>query len=442
MNIEFDPKFSGIDREETLRGIGAHRSILELARRGEIWNERWLGWFSVEEAASAQALAAVRGEAARVWQQASAMIVIGIGGSNRGAMAAIQALQGKLRSPTRILWVGDTLSGNSLRDALAVVERESVVLNIIAKDFKTLEPGIAFRMLRQALMNKYGAGYAERVIATGSHGDGQLFELAREHGWGFLEFPENIGGRFSVLSNVGLFPMAVAGVNIESLIAGAKDVEKALTSTALETNPAVHYAVNRNLLFERGFHIESLVFFEPDLLPLARWWTQLFAETEGKTPKAIFPTYFSYSEDLHAVGQYVQEGRRCIAETYLRAFRTSSGFRIEPSTGVKDRFDYLDGKEFDELNRAVYEAAIRAHSAGGVPCQEITLPEISEFELGALFYFFMFSCYLSASILGVNPFTQDGVENYKRAMQILLRKERPAPKADDGAVSPQLKAQT
>jgi len=440
MNIAFDPKFSGIDREATLRGIEARRSILERARRGEFWNERWLGWFSVREAASARALAAVRGEAARVWERATAMIVIGIGGSNRGAMAAIQALRGKLSSPTRIVWAGDTLSGTSLRDALEVVERESVVLNVIAKDFRTLEPGITFRVLRQALMKKYGADYAERVIATGSHGDGQLFELARAQGWRFLEFPENIGGRFSVLSNVGLFPMAVAGVDIESLAAGAEDAERSLTSTELETNPAAIYAVHRNLLFERGFGTESLVFFEPDLLPLARWWTQLFAETEGKTPSAVFPTYFSYSEDLHAVGQYVQEGRRCIAETYLRAFRSNPNLSIEPSAEVADRFDYLDGKAFDELNRAVYQAVIRAHSSGGVPCQEIVLPEIGEYELGALFYFFMFSCYLSASILGVNPFTQDGVENYKRAMQALLREARPASGSGNGAASPQAEA--
>ncbi len=440
MNIEFDSKFSGIDREDTLRGISARRSILERARRGEIWNEKWLGWLSVREAASARALAAVRGEAARVQQRASAMIVIGIGGSNRGAMAAIQAQRGKLTSPTRIVWAGDTLSGSSLRDALDIVERESVVLNVIAKDFKTLEPGISFRMLRKALMEKYGADYAERVIATGSYGDGQLFDLAQAHASRFLEFPENIGGRFSVLSNVGLFPMAVAGVDIESLAAGAEDAEHALRSLPLEENPAARYAVNRNLLFERGFSIESLIFFEPDLLPFARWWTQLFAETEGKTPSAVFPTSFSYSEDLHAVGQYVQEGRRCIAETYLRAFHSTPDLRIEPSAGVADRFDYLDGKEFDELNRAVYRAAIRAHSADGVPCQEIVLPEIRESELGALFYFFMFSCYLSASTLGVNPFTQDGVENYKRAMQSLLREAQPASDSSGGAASPQQKA--
>lgn len=434
MNIAFEPKYAGIDREATLRGIGARRSILESARRGEIWNDRGLGWFSVREAASARALAVVRGEAARVWQRASAMIVIGIGGSNRGAMAAIHALRKTLKSPTHIVWAGDSLSGSSLRDVLDIVERESVVLNVIAKDFRTLEPGIAFRVLRQALMDKYGADYAERIIATGSHGDGQLFELAREHGWRFLEFPENIGGRFSVLSNVGLFPMAVAGIDIEALVAGAEDAERALRSMPLEMNPAVHYAVNRNLLFERGFCIESLVFFEPDFLPLARWWTQLFAETEGKTQQAIFPTYFCYSEDLHAVGQYVQEGRRCIAETYLRAFHPTPNLRIEPSPDVEDRFDYLDGKAFDDLNRAVYEAAIRAHYEGGVPCQEIALPEISEFELGELFYFFMFSCYVSACILGVNPFTQDGVESYKRVMQAMLREARPTPDRDGGAV--------
>jgi glucose-6-phosphate isomerase len=424
MNVRFDPKYSHIPPEETERAIREHKSLIEQVRCGEIWNDRWLGWFPVREAASAQTLVDLRQEAERVRRIASTMIVIGIGGSNRGAMAAIQALHRSLVSPTRIVWAGDSLSAAGLQDALEAVRNESVVLNIIAKDFRTLEPGVAFRMLRGALIEKYGAEYPSRIVVTGSHGEGQLFGLAQAQGYRFLEFPESIGGRFSVLSNVGLFPMAVAGVDIARLIGGAANMEQELKAGDIFSNPAVRYAVNRNLLFSKGFGVESLVVFEPDLIPLARWWTQLFAETEGKTPDAVFPTYFSYSEDLHAVGQYVQQGRRCIFETYLGAFHKRPECVIAPSAGVADGFSYLDGKPFDELNQAVYRAAILAHSEDGVPCQELTIPEISEGTLGALFYFFMFACYVSASLIGVNPFTQDGVENYKKAMYRLL-KSRP-----------------
>ncbi|MEN6499297.1 MAG: hypothetical protein ABFC65_02035 [Rectinema sp.] len=424
MNVRFDPKYSHIPPKKTERAIQEHRPLIEQVRQGALWNDRWLGWFSVREAASEQILTNLLQEAERVQRIASAMIVIGIGGSNRGAMAAIQALHRSLVSPTRILWAGDSLSAVELQDALEVVRNESVVLNIIAKDFRTLEPGIAFRMLRGALIEKYGAEYSSRVVVTGSRGEGQLFELAQTQGYRFLEFPESIGGRFSVLSNVGLFPMAVAGIDIARLIRGAAGEEQALKSGDLFSNLAVRYAVNRNLLFSKGFGIESLVVFEPDLIPLARWWMQLFAETEGKTTDAVFPTYFSYSEDLHAVGQYVQQGRRCIFETYLGAFHRRPEWVITSSAGVADGFSYLDGKPFDELNQAVYKAAIFAHSEDGVPCQELVIPEISEETLGALFYFFMFACYVSASLIGVHPFTQDGVENYKKAMYRLL-KNRP-----------------
>jgi glucose-6-phosphate isomerase len=216
--------------------------------------------------------------------------------------------------------------------------------------------------------------------------------------------------------------MAVAGVDIVELLRGAARCEKSLREEPLPSNPAVLYAVDRNLLFAKGFTVESLVTFEPDLDPFARWWTQLFAETEGKTPNAIFPTSFRYSEDLHAVGQYVQEGRRCIAQTYLRMFHRDSGLRIDASVGVDDGFGYLDGMPFDELNRAMYRAAIEAHSDGGVPCLEIAAPDIAAQSLGGLFYFFMFSAYLSACLIGVNPFTQDGVESYKKAMYAILGK--------------------
>jgi glucose-6-phosphate isomerase len=408
--------------EARRRGILAAREPLEAALGGKAGDERKLGWFSLADSLPAAEFRRILDEAAYVRGLADTMIVIGIGGSNRGAMAAIGALSPSLASPVRVVFAGDTLSGTELKEALALVENRSVVLNVIAKDFNTIEPGIAFRVLRCAMMKKYGPAYSKRVVATGSRGNGQLFGLAEREGWRFLDFPESIGGRFSVLSAVGVFPMAVAGVDVAGLAEGARAMEAELKAADLLTNPAVAYAMDRGLLFSRGFGIESLVVFEPGLVPFARWWVQLFAETEGKTQSAIFPTYFSYSEDLHAVGQYVQEGRRFISETFLRLFHEDPAFRIEASGSVPDGFGYLDGKVFDELNRAVYAAALEAHAAGGVPCREIACSRLDAVSLGGLFYFFMFACYLSATILGVNPFDQEGVEGYKRNMYRLLGK--------------------
>ena len=426
MRLSFDPRRAAAYAEDgaALEYIAARESAVRAARSGSVGLPRGLGWFTPAEAASAEELARIRSEAERVRETADLLVVVGIGGSNRGAQAAIGALGRNLRSPTRILWAGDSLSASSLQDVVAAMKGSSVVLNVIAKDFNTVEPGIAFRVLRSALRESYGADYASRVIATGSRGPGQLHELALEHGYRFLDFPADIGGRFSVLSAVGLLPMAVAGVDIGALLAGARDVEAALKRAEPADNPAVRYAAVRNLLGSRGFGIESLVFFEPDLLPFARWWTQLFAETEGKTPDAVFPTWFSYSEDLHAVGQYVQQGPRRIAETYLGLFHSRPEFLIEPSPSVRDGFDYLDGKPFDLLNRSVYRAALDSHAEDGVPCVEFSAPAIDERTMGELFYFFMFSAYVSAALLGVEPFTQDGVEGYKRNMYRLLGKGR------------------
>lgn len=421
MDLYFHFQNSPITPEETQKVILKNRKLIEQVQQGAIWNDHWLGWFSVSGAASEKAVAAIQEEAKRVRQKATTMIVIGIGGSNRGARATIEALHRKIHSPTRIVWAGDSLSSAALKDVINIVRNDSVMLTVIAKDFKTLEPGITFRMLRQELIAKYGKNYASHIIVIGSYGEGQLYEIAQAQGYRFLEFPESIGGRFSVLSNVGLFPMAVAGVDIIRLLQGAAAMEMKLKKTDVAENPAVQYAINRNILFSKGFGIESLVLFEPDLVFFAKWWTQLFAETEGKTSNAIFPTYFTYSEDLHAVGQYVQQGRRCIVETFLGAFHKNPELMIEPSMNLADGFSYLDGRSFDELNQAVYEAALSAHAEDGVPCQEIRVNGIEEETLGELFYFFMFACYVSASLINVNPFTQDGVENYKKAMQKLLK---------------------
>lgn len=409
------------------RWIGARADRIDSVRRGEAWDRRWLGWFDPAVSASPEILESLHAQAVRVRGIADTLIVIGIGGSNRGAMAAIQAMHRSLRSAVRIFWAGDTLSSSAMQAAIEVIKTRSVVLNVIAKDFNTVEPGIAFRMLRGAMIERYGDGYADRIVATGSRGPGQLHELALRHGYHFLDFPREIGGRFSVLSEVGLFPMAVAGVDIDSVTAGARKMAAALRNAGLMKDPAIRYVAARHLLFGEGFPIESLVLFEPDLVPFAKWWTQLFAETEGKNDKALFPTWFSYSEDLHAVGQLVQQGGRRIIETYLDLFNATQDLVIGASDMVRDGFDYLTGKRFDDLGRAVYGAAIEAHASDGVPCIELVpggdgAEGIAEGSLGALFYFFMYAAAISATLNGADPFTQDGVEAYKRNMYRRLGK--------------------
>lgn len=410
------------DGEAVRRLIAAEEKTIKAAASGSLHDRARLGWFSLGTSVPAEELIRIKEQAAAVRKTAELLVVVGIGGSNRGAMAAIQALRRTLNPGTRIIYAGDSLSAASLQDVLEEMRTAETAVNVIAKDFNTLEPGAAFRVLREAMREKYGTGYASRIVLTGSRGPGQLHELAGEYGFPFLDFPSDIGGRFSVLSAVALFPMAAAGVDIEALLSGAAAAERTLKAAPPEDNPAVRYAAVRKLGAEAGFGIESLVFFEPDLLPFARWWTQLFAESEGKTPAAVFPTWFSYSEDLHAVGQYVQQGPRRIAETFLDLFHSRPDIRIPPSPIVRDGFDYLDGKSLDSLNRGVYRAALEAHAADGVPCVELAAPGISAETVGELFYFFMFSAYLSASLIRADPFTQDGVENYKRAMYRLLGK--------------------
>lgn len=398
--------------QEIDKNIAENRELLCSVQRGRAEDTGYLGWFSV----GMEGLDRVQAEAERVRNLAEVMIVIGIGGSNRAAVAALQALKREVKSSTTLFFAGDTLSPTRLEDALDCIETKSVVLNVIAKDFKTVEPGITFRMLRSALQRKYGDSYAQRIVATGSDGEGQLHELALKEGYAFLRFPREIGGRFSALSEVSLFPLAVAGVDIGVLMAGAGLMERRLKEMPPEENPAMRYAVLRNIIRKRGITIESLVVFEPDLQDFIQWWVQLFAETEGKTEQVLFPVGFSYSEDLHAVGQYVQEGPRVLLETFLDLQYTPNKKVIEPSE-QEDGFSYLDGKRFQILNNTVYQAARKAHVEGGVPCIELSCDEpLGTASIGSLFYFFLFSAYCSSVLLGVNPFDQNGVEAYKRAM--------------------------
>lgn len=376
------------------------------------------GWLSPSRWQSHPLIDQVLALAEMVRNDAEVLVLIGVGGSNRGAQSVIETLSDRR---VEILYAGDTLSSQAISQTLTRIKGRSTYLNLIAKDFNTLEPGIAFRVLRQYMESTYGEAASERIIVTGSQGDGQLYPLSQARGYTFLPFPSDMGGRFSVISAVGLLPIAVAGVDIHQIIQGASAAELELKALKPVDNPACQYATTRNLLYEKGFVIENLVTLEPGMFYFARWWSQLFGETEGKNQRCIFPTTSVYSEDLHAIGQYIQEGKRMVMETFLDARFLNPKLVIQPSQ-LQDGFDYLDLKPYDDLNTAVYHAAHTAHQQDGVPCFQFHSGEINPHLFGELFYLFMLSCCLSATLIGVNPFGQPGVEAYKRNMYSLLGK--------------------
>lgn len=392
---------------------------LKRAQMGEQCYSSSLGWHNVEEWAGDDWLERYERVADVVRKDADALVVIGIGGSNQAARAVYEAL-GK-KSSTEIIWAGNTISAFSINSVLESLERKkNIFIDVIAKNFETLEPGIAFRVLRDYLRGRYGDKYNNHVIVTFTEHT-KSAEMAEANGYTFLPFPENIGGRFTSLSPICLFPLAVAGIDIRALRDGASDMEKALKSDMSENNIALRYATLRTELAARGKTVELLTYFEPRFYRFSKWWKQLFGESEGKDDKGLLPMEASYSEDLHSLGQFVQDGTPMLFETFLDVKTKDASYVIKHDS-VSDGFDYLDGKDFWDINQAAYEATIRAHSKR-FPCIILSLPSISERTFGSLFYFFEFAIYVSCNITGVNPFDQNGVEAYKKDMFKLLGKK-------------------
>ena len=378
----------------------------------------FLGWKNVDDWAGSEALASLEQLAAEVRQTADTFVLVGVGGSNNAARAVIKGLpsDGKMS----VLYGGNTLSPYDINKLLGELENKSFYINVIAKNFETLEPGSGFRILRHRMEALYGRdGAANRIICTGTRGS-YFEELCRKEGYRFLTFPETIGGRYSALCDVGLFPMAVAGINIRQLVAGAKDMQNRLLTAKGTDNPALYYAAVRNLLYTAGYRIEMLAAFESRFRYFAKWWIQLFAESEGKDGKGLYPVFAEYSEDLHSVGQFVQEGTPVIFETFLE-IRNQDACCVLSTDHVDDRFGYLDGTDFWDINKSAYEATVSAHS-WILPGFRLRVDNLDAYHFGQLFYFFFFSCYLSAVLLGVNPFNQPGVEAYKQGMFTALGK--------------------
>lgn len=377
------------------------------------------GWYDLPETYDHAEFDKIQATTKQIQNNSKYLVCIGIGGSYLGHRALIEALRPE--SPTKILYAGNSLSTRELNRLMDTLGDSDFSINVISKSGTTTEPAVAFRLLKAKLQEKYGDKASERIFATTDARKGALYEETVAEGYARFVVPDNIGGRYSVLTAVGLLPLAVSGVNIDQLMSGAA-VERAANLNNPES-AAIQYATMRADLLKKDYDVEILASFEPCMRYFEEWWKQLFGESEGKDKQGIFPASVIYTTDLHSLGQYLQDGRRNIFETMLR-FSEEGTLAVTVPQLAKDLdgLKYLEGKTLDFLNTKALEATVAAHRDGGIPVSEITIPTLDEKSLGALIYFFELCCALSAKLSGVNPFDQPGVEAYKRNMFHLLGK--------------------
>ena len=377
------------------------------------------GWVDLPKDYDRDEFARIKTAAEKINSDSDYLVCIGIGGSYLGHRAVIEALGGE-KGRTKILYTGNSLSPRMLQKVIAELGDKDFSVNVISKSGTTTEPAVAFRIFKQMLIDKYGdEEAAKRIYATTDANKGALHDEAVAKGYEMFVVPDNIGGRYSVLTAVGLLAIAVAGIDVDKLMDGALEERSALIS---DGGAAAEYAAMRNILLEKGFDIEILANFEPQFVQFNEWWKQLFGESEGKEGKGIYPASVVDSTDLHSMGQYIQEGRRALFETFVEVAAEYDGVKVPEFAENLDGLKYLEGKEMDYINKTANAATREAHMAGGVPVLEVVMPDIDERSLGGLIYFFEMSCALSGFTLGVNPFNQPGVEAYKNRMFELLGK--------------------
>jgi len=377
------------------------------------------GWVDLPKNYDRDEFARIKAAAEKINSDSDYLVCIGIGGSYLGHRAVIEALGGE-KGRTKILYTGNSLSPRMLQKVVAELGDKDFSVNVISKSGTTTEPAVAFRIFKQMLIDKYGEEEAaKRIYATTDANKGALHDEAAAKGYEMFVVPDNIGGRYSVLTAVGLLAIAVAGIDIDKLMDGALEERAALIS---DGGAAAEYAAMRNILLEKGYDIEILANFEPQFVQFNEWWKQLFGESEGKEGKGIYPASVVDSTDLHSMGQYIQEGRRALFETFVEVSAEYDGVKVPEFAENLDGLKYLEGKEMDYINKTANAATREAHMAGGVPVLEVVMPDIDERSLGGLIYFFEMSCALSGFTLGVNPFNQPGVEAYKNRMFELLGK--------------------
>ncbi len=387
----------------------------------------FLGWVDLPHAYNKEEFSRIKQAAKRIQNQSDALIVIGIGGSYLGAKSAIEALShtfhNQINDKTQVYFAGNNISSTYLMHLLELLEGKDISVNVISKSGTTTEPALAFRIFRDYLEQKYGKeGAKTRIYATTDQEKGALKKLADVEGYETFVIPDDVGGRYSVLTAVGLLPIAVAGLDINQMMAGAASAARKYNNPDLMTNECYQYAAVRNALYNKGKVIELLVNYEPSFHYISEWWKQLFGESEGKDQKGLFPASVDFSTDLHSMGQYIQEGRRNLIETVLQIKKPKIDMTIQKDSENLDGLNFLAGKTMDEVNKSAFQGTLLAHVDGEVPNLVVELDEINEYTYGELVYFFEKACGISGHLLGVNPFDQPGVEEYKKNMFALLGK--------------------
>ncbi|GAK59454.1 glucose-6-phosphate isomerase [Candidatus Vecturithrix granuli] len=387
----------------------------------------FLGWVSLPHEIPEALLQDIQQTADALRAKSDVIISIGIGGSYLGARAVIEAVQGPLapyHEATQVLYAGHNISSWYMQDLLTFLEKKDFSLIVISKSGTTTEPALAFRILRDALEKCYGKEEAgKRIVAITDKAKGALKQLANDEGYKTFIIPDDVGGRFSVLTPVGLLPIACAGISIQEFIKGFRAMASALTAeSSLKNNPALAYAAIRTLLYRQGKQIEILVNFEPALHYVSEWWKQLFGESEGKDGKALFPASVDFTTDLHSMGQLIQDGVRNLFETFIIVNKNRHTVTVPHDESNLDTLNYLEGKNLNEINFSAYQGTALAHKDGGAPSMTIELPELTPYYLGQLLYFFEIAVAVSGYLLKVNPFDQPGVEAYKKNMFALLGK--------------------
>lgn len=427
-NIKLDLSNTGIEKED----IFVHSDVVkeiddELIEKSKKKKE-FVGWLNLpSKYKNTNEYKRIKEAAKRIQSNSDILLVIGIGGSYLGARAVIEALHSSIydadKSKTHVIYVGNNLSPDYLNDVIQAIEGKNFSINVISKSGTTTEPAIAFRVFREIIENKYGLKEAQkRIYVTTDEKKGALRELAESEGYETFVIPNNVGGRFSVLTPVGLLPIAASGIDIDELMDGAIESEDKYSDSSLEYNECYQYSVFRNIMYDNGKSMEIFASYEPKMHYFIEWWKQLFGESEGKDGKGLFPVGCQFTTDLHSLGQYIQDGQRLMFETIINFEKSNTDITINLDEDNLDNLNYLVGKKLSFVNHKAMEGTIKAHVDGGVPNVLINVKELNAHTIGELIYFFEKACAMSAELLEVNPFDQPGVEKYKTNMFKLLNK--------------------
>ena len=405
------------------------KSIHEKIHNKDDSIRNFLGWLDYPLNYSKKEFEKVKEVAEKVRSDTDIFVVIGVGGSYLGAKGVIEGLSHSFynllskekRKYPEIIFIGNNFSSKYMNDFLDYIQDKDISINVISKSGDTLEVVIAFRIVREYMIKKYGKEANERIYITTDKTNGSLRALSNKENYQSFIVPSDIGGRYSVFCPVGLLPMAVSGIDIDMFISGARDAVEEYKVCNIEENNCYKYAIVRNYLYNKGKNIEVLISYESSLKYFTEWWKQLFGESEGKAGKGIFPTSMIFSTDLHSLGQYIQDGKKHLFETIINIEKPNYDIKIPYDTENIDKINFINGKSMNLINQMAFKGAYIAHEKGGVPCVIINIPEINSYYMGKLIYFFMKSCVMSGYLLDVNPFDQNGVDEYKKTMINLIR---------------------